>query len=172
MQRSRRSARGCLQRNLLVSLTLTGAAAGVALGAALKTSPGADRWTDRQLAHFKFPGQLFLQLLQALILPLIVSSVASAVGALDLGTSWRVAYYMVTTVTAVTIGVCVSVTIHPGERSVARVSGSVARTTTITDTILDLIRNIFPPNLVRGCMSRYQTILIQPTIEKYEGLGG
>lgn len=37
-----------------------------------------------------------------------------------------------------------------------------SRPTLTTDTLMDLVRNMFPPNLVGACISQTRTILIDP----------
>ena len=58
-------------------------------------------------------------MLKALILPLIVPSLITAVGSLDLSMSSKVggravAYYLLTTFVAVFLGIIMVTTIHPG----------------------------------------------------------
>ena len=93
-------------------------------------------------------GDLFLRMLKCLILPLIVSSMISAVGSLDLSVSGRIGtraivYYMTTTVSAVILGIILVLTIHPGEGSdkgIVRASKGVRHVTT-ADMLMDLIRS-------------------------------
>lgn len=59
--------------------------------------------------YINYVGDLFLRMLKSLILPLIVSSLVSAIGSLDLSLSGRIGaraigYYMITTVCAVVLG--------------------------------------------------------------------
>lgn len=87
-------------------------------------------------------------MLKCLILPLIVSSMISAVGSLDLSVSGRIGtraivYYMTTTVSAVILGIILVLTIHPGEGSdkgIVRASKGVRHVTT-ADMLMDLIRS-------------------------------
>ncbi|XP_063234844.1 excitatory amino acid transporter 3-like [Bacillus rossius redtenbacheri] len=163
----------CLQGNLLTSLTLGGALLGVVLGVCLRLAGGEEGWTDREIMYIAFPGQIFLQILRAIILPLMVSSIVSSIGSLDLKMSWRIAvramaYYMLTTVTAVVLGIVLSAVIRPGAGSSSETTGGFSRKTTTTDAMLDLVRNMFPPNIVRACMARFQTVLIEPTSEELE----
>ena len=91
-------------------------------------------------------GDLFLRMLKCLILPLIVSSMISAVGSLDLSVSGRIGtraivYYMTTTVSAVILGIILVLTIHPGEGSdKGIVRGGSVRHVTTADMLMDLIR--------------------------------
>ena len=59
--------------------------------------------------YINYLGDLFLRMLKSLILPLIISSLISAIGSLDLSLSGRIgaraiAYYMITTIFAVILG--------------------------------------------------------------------
>lgn len=99
--------RNCLRSNLLTILTVTGVAAGITLGLILKDVKS--KWSPREVVYVQFVGDLFLRMLKALILPLIVSSLVSAIGSLDLSLSGKIGmraivYYMTTTVLAVILG--------------------------------------------------------------------
>lgn len=78
--------KSCLTENLLTMLTVFGVFAGVALGFILKATKSSE-WTNREIMYINFPGDLFLRMLKALILPLILSSIVSAIGSLDLNLS-------------------------------------------------------------------------------------
>ena len=63
-----------------------------------------------QAMYVKFIGNLFLQMLKGIIIPLVIPSLIVAVGNLDLSLSGKiggraVAYYMITTVMAVILGI-------------------------------------------------------------------
>lgn len=166
-------AKSCLKTNALTLLTLTGVIAGIVLGLILRTSSD-EPWTQRNAMYVAFVGDLFLRMLKALIIPLIVSSLISAVGNLDLSLSGKigaraVAYYMVTTVMAVVLGIILVVSIHPGrgtDDGIEKVE--FGRNTTTPDTLMDLIRNMFPPNLVQAANFHYRTVLISPTEKEQE----
>ena len=46
-----------------------------------------DDWTEREVMYVSYVGEIFLRMLKALILPLIVPSLITAVGSLDLSLS-------------------------------------------------------------------------------------
>ncbi|XP_021960977.1 excitatory amino acid transporter 3 isoform X2 [Folsomia candida] len=158
----------CLRTNLLTLLTVAGVLSGVALGFILRGSRD-EKWSQREQVYVKFAGDIFLRMLKALILPLIVSSLISAIGSLDLTLSGKIgvralAYYMFTTLCAVVLGIILVVAIHPGKVSADPLaSESKAREVTTADTLMDLIRNMFPPNLVQAASYQYQTVLEPPT---------
>lgn len=84
--------KSCASENLLMMMTLAGVFMGVILGFILRNMRDAEPgkhagWTKREIMYIQFPGELFLRMLKSLILPLIVSSIVSAIGSLDLGLS-------------------------------------------------------------------------------------
>ena len=105
--------------------------------------------------YLKFPGTMLLQGLKMVVLPLIIFSIISGIAALDGKTTGRlggyaVAYYGVTTVLAVIIGIIMSATIKPG---VGDNDDEVTDTAPVgqlapVDSLLDLIRNLIPANIV------------------------
>ena len=79
----------------------------IVLGLIIQTTTG--KWSERSLMYLSFPGQVVLQMLKILIIPLVVSSLVSALGNINNKLSsrigWRVLlYYFTTTVMAVTLG--------------------------------------------------------------------
>ena len=102
------------------------------------------------MAYVKFIGELFLNMLKCLIVPLIVTSLIGAVGSLDLSLSGKigargVAFYMGTTVIAIILGIILAMTIQPGYNSSNNGddNGRGARKTepsTVQDTLMDLLR--------------------------------
>lgn len=107
------------------------------------------RWTKREIMYVQFPGDIFLRMLKMLIVPLLVSSIVSAIGSLDLSLSKKIgfqsiAYYVATTSMAVLQGIFWVMLIHPGKMmSKDERTSSVQQDTrpvTTADTILDLIR--------------------------------
>lgn len=137
--------KGCLKTNILTLLTLGGVFGGVILGVAMRP-PGSQAWSQRDAMYVGFLGELFLRMLKALILPLIISSLISAVGNLDLSLSGRIGaraicYYMVTTVMAVILGIILVVAIHPGRGNDDDIEKEhFSRNTTTADTLMDLVR--------------------------------
>ena len=143
-----RDAAKCLKSNLLTLLTVTGVLSGIALGFILRASRDTP-WSQREQIYVKFVGDIFLRMLKALILPLIVSSLISAIGSLDLSLSGKIGaraitYYMVTTVCAVVLGIILVVAIHPGKEDRKGIMDDTdkkeSRNVTTADTLMDLIR--------------------------------
>jgi len=162
-------AKAFMKQNLLPFLTVSGVLGGAAAGLILRYSR-AEGWTKREVMYVGYPGEIFLRSLKALIIPLIVSSLVSAIGTLDLSLSKKigaraVAYYMTTTVSAVILGIILVVSIQPGsggtDDSLIKASGKAKEVTT-SDLLMDLVRNIFPPNIVQACMQNYYTVVSDP----------
>jgi len=98
---------------------------------------------------------------------LIVSSLIDAVGSLDLTYSRKIGflalgYYLATTTIAAIIGVLLATSIQPGNRAgFAGGPKCEAQNTSTVDTLLDLVRNIFPNNLVGATMESTQTRVVE-----------
>ncbi|XP_044218276.1 excitatory amino acid transporter 4 [Thunnus albacares] len=157
----RDSVKGFLKRNLFVLLTVAAVVLGAILGFALRPH----NLSLREIKYFAFPGELLMRMLKMLVLPLIVSSLVTGISSLDSKASGKmgvraVVYYMVTTLIAVFIGIVIVMIIQPGKGSrdspVAN-SGNI-EPVQAADAFLDLIRNMFPPNLVEACFKQYKTV--------------
>ncbi|XP_050766698.1 excitatory amino acid transporter 1-like isoform X2 [Gymnogyps californianus] len=153
------SAKSFFRRNAFVLFTI----AAVLLGIILAFSLRPYQLTYRQIKYFSFPGELLMRMLQMLVLPLIVSSLITGMASLDGRASGKmgmraVVYYMVTTIIAVFIGILMVIIIHPGKGSKDKLhrEGRIEQVQT-TDAFMDLVRNMFPPNLVEACFKQYKT---------------
>lgn len=137
----------CIRTNLLTILTIGGVVAGGALGFILRAARDQG-WSDREIMYIEFLGDIFLRMLKCLILPLIVSSLVSAIASLDLSLSGKiaartVAFYLTTTFFSVVLGIIMVVSIRPGKHKESDDidSGSTSvRNVTTVDTLLDLVR--------------------------------
>uniref|UniRef100_A0AAQ4Q1P4 Amino acid transporter n=1 Tax=Gasterosteus aculeatus aculeatus TaxID=481459 RepID=A0AAQ4Q1P4_GASAC len=150
--------RGCaeklkefLRKNLLVIMTVSGVLVGVGLGMLVR---GMDL-TKAQMAHFAFPGEMLLRMLKMIILPLVVCSLVSGAASLDTRSLGKlggiaVAYFLVTTLIASSIGVALAFIIKPGVGAGSLSLGleTVSSNKETADSFLDLARNLFPANLV------------------------
>ncbi|XP_055537908.1 excitatory amino acid transporter 3-like isoform X2 [Wyeomyia smithii] len=158
-----------IRQNILILLTIGSVVIGVALGLGLRYI-GEDIWNQRTVMYANFVGDLFLRCIKAIILPLIITSLISAVGSMDQSLSKKIGglsilYYMTTTILAVIEGIVWVTTIKPGQwmnDENTSANKPIANITTV-DTFLDLIRNAIPPNLVQACLEQYQTVLTPPT---------
>ncbi|KAF7663667.1 hypothetical protein LDENG_00204320 [Lucifuga dentata] len=157
---TRDSVKGFLKRNLFVLLTIAAVVLGVLIGFALRPH----NLSLRQIKYFSFPGELLMRMLKMLVLPLIISSLITGMSSLDSKASGKmgmraVVYYMVTTLIAVFIGIVIVMIIQPGKgsRDSPLLNNGKIEPIEAIDAFLDLIRNMFPPNLVEACFEQYKT---------------
>ncbi|WKX93765.1 hypothetical protein Q1695_011211 [Nippostrongylus brasiliensis] len=160
-------------RNLLLILTIAGVVIGVVGGGLLRflhLGPEATKFIG-------FPGELFMNMLKAMILPLIVASLISGLSQLDSSTSGKlgrraVLYYVLTTAHAVLLGIVIVMLIHPGDPSIKAVTETsntkIANKLTVSDKFLDLLRNMMPENIVRSTFQQQQTVYV--SLNSSEGL--
>ncbi|XP_037647866.1 solute carrier family 1 member 9 [Sebastes umbrosus] len=152
--------------NLLLGLTVLGVVMGSVFGALLRYMMVKDM---SALTMVSFPGEILMRMLKMLILPLIISSLITGLAGLDARSSGRMGsramvYYMTTTVIAAILGVILVLGIHPGNpklRGGGSSSSSAPKNQEVSslDALLDLIRNLFPENLVQSCIQQVQTVL-------------
>ncbi|XP_014855664.1 PREDICTED: excitatory amino acid transporter 2-like [Poecilia mexicana] len=155
--------------NLLLGLTVLGVVMGAVFGMLLRYMMVKD---TAALTMVSFPGEILMRMLKMLILPLIISSLITGLAGLDARSSGRMGsramvYYMSTTVIAAILGVILVLGIHPGNpklRSSATSSSAKNQEVSSLDAFLDLIRNLFPENLVQACFQQVQTVLKQVTV--------
>lgn len=149
----------CLRANLLVLLTVAAAVAGVVLGLGVSAAGGAEALGHARFTAFAFPGELLLRLLEMIILPLVVCSLIGGAASLDpsalgrLG-AWALLFFLVTTLLSSALGVALALALKPGA-AFAAINSSVvdssvhrAPTKEVLDSFLELLRNMFPSNLV------------------------
>ncbi|XP_067872518.1 excitatory amino acid transporter 4 [Heterodontus francisci] len=156
---SRQNVQSFIKKNAFVLLTIFAVILGIILGFTLRPY----KLSYREIKYFSFPGELLMRMLQMLVLPLIVSSLVSGMAALDSKASGKmgvraVVFYMVTTIIAVFIGIVMVMIIHPGKGSKVDLhrEGKIEQVQA-ADAFMDLIRNMFPPNLVEACFKQYKT---------------
>jgi len=167
-----KSVKKVLVSNALTLATLGGVLVGIVLGVCLRTRE--DPYSKREAMYVKFVGTLFLSMLKCIIIPLIIPSLIVAVGSLDLKISGKVGargvlYYMSTTIIAVILGIILVTTIQPGKGAEPVKGKQIERNITTEDTLMDLVRNLFPPNIIQACTKQVTTDLMYPnndTIDK------
>ena len=103
-----------------------------------------------------------MRMLKMLILPLIVSSLIVGLAELDQRASGRlgkraVCYYMGTTMCAVILGIILVIAINPGGQKQEVDETKEDKRVRPLDSFLDLIRNMFPDNLVKACIAQLVT---------------
>ncbi|CAD5220155.1 unnamed protein product [Bursaphelenchus xylophilus] len=112
-----------------------------------------------------FPGEILMNMLKLTILPLIVCSLISGMAQLDAKQSRRMcflslAYYLATTLMAVVLGIILVLLIHPGDPKIRKdvnTSSPTRREVNTLDTFLDIIRNMFPDNMIKAAFEQTQT---------------
>ncbi|XP_041033415.1 excitatory amino acid transporter 2-like [Carcharodon carcharias] len=151
-----------LERNLLLLLTVLGVILGAVFGSLLRMVPDLG---PNFLLLVSFPGDILMRMLKMLILPLIISSLISGLSSLDAKSSGRMGsralvYYMSTTIIAAALGVILVIAIHPGNQKLKKQVTLSSRNPEVSslDAFLDLIRNLFPENLVQACFQQVQTV--------------
>ncbi|XP_015265781.1 PREDICTED: excitatory amino acid transporter 2 [Gekko japonicus] len=151
-----------LRKNLLLSLTVFGVILGAVCGALLRMATPINPDIVMLIA---FPGDILMRMLKMLILPLIISSLITGLSGLDAKASGRLGtramvYYMSTTIIAAVLGVILVLAIHPGNPKLKKQLGEGKKNDEVSslDAFLDLIRNLFPENLVQACFQQIQTV--------------
>ncbi|KAM8898058.1 excitatory amino acid transporter 3 isoform 2-T2 [Spinachia spinachia] len=153
--------KGLLKRNWLLIGTIVAVLLGISLGVVVREYASLSHLHKQ---YFGFPGEILMRMLKLVILPLIISSMITGVAALDSEVSGKIGlraviYYFSTTIIAVILGIILVMTIKPGvSQTVEHIdrAGTTPNITTV-DTLLDLLRNMFPENLVQACFQQYKT---------------
>lgn len=128
-----------------------------------------EEWTQREISYIQFPGDIFINMVNSLIIPLIVSSIISATSTLQKSGSGNhtyniclenfytikffyligklglmvLLYYFVTTTLGVILSVILVRTIRPGEHSNVKnnmLATVESKESAEVDSILDLAR--------------------------------
>nr|CDS31543.1 excitatory amino acid transporter 2 [Hymenolepis microstoma] len=161
--------------NIQLTLTITAVILGLVIGISVKFAhPDISQRTKTLVS---FPGDLLMNMLKMLIIPLITSSLISGLANLDtkscgkIGT-YALIYYFTTTLMAVILGIILVVAIHPGNASIKEnlVSSSSTKKTETSphtlDAFLDLFRNMFPENIIKACTKQASTKLVNTTVRR------
>ncbi|KAM6920791.1 solute carrier family 1 member 7a isoform 1-T1 [Lycodopsis pacificus] len=157
----------CKQNGLLI-LSVLAVVIGCLLGFFLR----GKQLSEQEVKYFQFPGELLMRMLKMLILPLVVSSLMSGLAALDAKCSSRlgimtISYYLWTTFVAVVVGILMVYIIHPGGAAQKEDTGESQKPmTSSADALLDLIRNMFPANLIQATFQQYRTQRVPVLIPK------
>jgi len=163
---------GCgkwMRKNLLLVLTICGVVFGLIFGFILRyAEPSKDA-----IMLISFPGEMLMRMLKMLIVPLIVSCMITGLANLDAKSSGRmglraIVYYFATTFCAIILGIILVVSIHPGEEdlSLRMRSQDNKKPLTSLDAFLDLIRNIFPENILQAGFQHQKTEYVEKQPEK------
>lgn len=153
------------RHNLLLVLTVIGVCLGILFGIVLR----AAELSADTIMLISFPGDILMRMLKLLILPLIVSSMITGLANLDAKNSGKmglraIVYYFATTFSAIILGIILVIAIHPGDTSFKEgliLKKDDEKTPTSMDAFLDLIRNIFPDNLLQAGFQHTKTVYIR-----------
>ena len=139
-----------VKRNLLLVLLVIGAIVGFGIGAIINDP--VNRITDPEkkatvIMLINFPGELFMNMLKMIILPLVVASLITAVSTLNPEVAGRIGrrtmiYYIGTMALAAVLGLTLVMTIRPGVSSDYSTRDDVERNVKYRnlDSLLDMIR--------------------------------
>ncbi|KAL4236067.1 Excitatory amino acid transporter 3 [Mactra antiquata] len=149
--------------NIFIIIMFLAMVIGIALGLGVRTLDGWEYYQKRKIFYLRFPGDLLLNMLKMLILPLITSSIISALASLDAKASGRmgiraVVYYLVTTFCAVVLGIILVLAIQPGYKGTTKINktGNTKEQEAL-EALFDLIRNCFPDNLIESSFRKQTT---------------
>lgn len=146
-----------------------GVSLGIAMGLLVRNI-ASEPLTSRQLMYVSFPGDVLLRLLRLTVLPLVTASVVAAIGGVDLLLAGRLGrrafiYYMVTTVIAEIEGIILVFLIRPGSVGAPDLARAPPkRVFYIADAIMDIVRNMVPPNIIEAALYSSNTKIILPEI--------
>ena len=155
-----------LNDNLLLVLTILSAVLGVVLGNYLRQNTPDDDF----IMFIGFPGDLFIRMLKMLTVPLIVSSMIASMAQSGTTSSGRmgvrtIVYYLSTTMIAVMLGIVMVLVIHPYDPEIEQETMPSGKNTggsvSSLDSILDLVRNLFPENLIQATFSQIKTNFVR-----------
>ena len=136
-----------IRKELLLVLTILGVSVGFRIGYFVNKIDIKD--PEKKVTTIMligFPGELFMNMLKLLILPLIVASLITALATLDSKATGRIGrrtvlYYMGTMLIAVLLGIVLVLSIRPGERSKPEgIDENLSRPYRVLDSLLDLLR--------------------------------
>nr|XP_045609851.1 excitatory amino acid transporter-like isoform X1 [Procambarus clarkii] len=164
--------------NLLLVMTILGVVLGVVAGSLARSL----HYTPDVIMLVSFPGEIMMRMLKMLILPLIISSIITGVAQLDAAASGQMgstalAYYFGTTICAAVTGIVSVVSIHPGSPTLLRQANrttpspaapSFSNKVSTIDALMDIVRNMFPDNLVMASFSSTKTVYrkIEETVSR------
>lgn len=171
-----------LRKDLLLVLIILGVIIGFIIGASVNKPVNNIKnpeWKASAIMLIGFPGELFMNMLKLLILPLIVASLVTALSTLDSKATGKIGrhtviYYLATMLIAVLIGIILVVSIRPGvhSRPDKKVKSPHSRPYRGLDSLLDLLRSCFPVNIVEATFIQKRTKYKQvpPEYKKYDEL--
>ena len=137
-----------LRKNLLLVLIIIGCLLGFIIGVAVNESVQQIQVPEKKATTIMligFPGEILLNMLKMMVLPLIVASLVCAMASLESTAAGRIGrrtviYYLSTTVLAAIVGIILAAAIRPGEIEGSKSGGSSRGAVRTLDGFLDLLR--------------------------------
>ncbi|XP_065299325.1 neutral amino acid transporter B(0)-like isoform X2 [Dermacentor albipictus] len=111
----------------------------------------------RLLQLIDFPGELYMRMLECLVMPVVASSIVAGLGSVDIMLAGQIGllamlYFVVATGMASAIGIGVALVLGPQNEPYCRRQFSSQ-----IDGFLDLLRNLFPDNYLAACLVSSRT---------------
>ncbi|XP_046843152.1 excitatory amino acid transporter-like [Xenia sp. Carnegie-2017] len=156
-----RAVGSCVKKDLLLFFIVLGVLLGFLIGALVNDPVQKSSNSKEIIMYISFPGEILMRMLKMIILPLIVSSLIVALAVLEAKAAGKLGrrallYYLTTTILAVILGIILVVSIKPGEGKGEK-KGTESKHVQPVDSLLDLIRNCFPDNLVAAASVSVET---------------
>ncbi|CEF71573.1 Excitatory amino acid transporter 2 [Strongyloides ratti] len=148
---------------ILLIFTMIGVICGIGTGIICRNI----ELTPMTIHLISFPGEIFMNLLQMIILPLISISIMCGLCQLNSKQSGKVGmysiiYYFITTFMAVILGIILVILIKPGnfghlnDKNVDSPYLTKEKPSA-TEKMLDLVRNLFPDNIIRSTFQQVES---------------
>ncbi|XP_059158552.1 neutral amino acid transporter A-like isoform X2 [Physella acuta] len=144
-----------LRQNALILATMGGIVLGISLGMGLRELD----MSDQALMWLGLPGELFLRCLKATVVPLVVCMVITCTATLDPKSNGKIAVvatlgFFLTQVLGTLIAVVMFYIFKPDPGKLSDGNESFDTNLNTQDVIADLLRNIFPDNVVGAAISQ------------------
>ncbi|XP_072227232.1 excitatory amino acid transporter 3-like [Leuresthes tenuis] len=157
-----------IERNKFHVIVLLAVFLGISIGLFLKFCV---HLSEMEHIYIAFPGELLMQMLQMVTIPLIVTSVVSGVSSLSIRASRKIAlrtsvYIVISNLGAVVLGLVLGLVIRPGVTYEGDDEEGDDEKISTMDSLMDLVRNMFPRSLFVACFKQYKTERVKFPIEE------
>ncbi|CAG5888887.1 unnamed protein product [Menidia menidia] len=154
-------------KNKLQAFSLLAFVFGIGIGLILKFNTDL---SEMEALYISFPGELLMQMLQTVTIPLIVTSVITGVCGLSVQASRKIAvrtatYIITTTFMAVCLGLLLVMVLEPGVVFAKVIVKNKKNTFSTMDSVMDLFRNMVPESLMQTCFEQYKSERIMFPVE-------
>ena len=156
------------RKNALLILIMVGVILGFVIGILMNSHVQSSRYDDEERRKIvmltSFLGDIFIRLLKLLIIPLIITSIVTAVASLDTKTTGKIGrrtfiYFFLTTFIAVIVGIILVVSIRPGDTAVQSGNEEATHVSDPLISILDLVRLDDLNSFFQQCMYACKTLI-------------